>query len=1090
MPSAGEYTPGRRQLYLLITAALLPAALCAVLLVILSIGDARRQVEDELMRAADTLALSLDQMVAEEVAALSVLAAAPSLDSGDMATFRRLATQVVEQRGTWGNVVVADRDRQLLNTRLPADAPLPPPLDPDAVARIFDTGHFLLKDVERVPERSAHPFVSLAVPVVRADTVRYVLLAKIPATAFRARLQGKLAGHGQAAVIDRSGRVVALTSLGDPADPRIAAPVPQPFAEATPGGIATVALPDGRDAMAAAAVAPESGWRVALVQPAGAFGSPLVGLGPFSASPLLVGLILVAMVLAGATAVIQARLFRSVTALSRQRVANRYVADVARHVPGLIHRHALLPNGAIRATAAAGAMAPGTSAPATDLWSGPSLPVSPRMAEALRESAATMAPLCLDEEYAAAGETRWRRVTAVPRRVPGGAVLWDGVTVDVTDLRRSEASLRESETLLRLAQEAAGMGSWDWDLSTGRVQWSDGLHRILGLEPGADALDIATFAERFVHAEDRQLVLATAQRAAVRRETVWMEYRILRKDGAVRWLECTGTSTAGPDGRPSRLLGIVQDVTERKATDEALHAANLALEHEVEQHRRTEAMLQSLYNTAPAGMCVIDSQLRYLHINERLASANGLPVSAHIGRPLRDILPPALVDAIEPLYRRVLTTGEPLYDGVAGGPSPCSPCNERQYLFNLYPLRLPDGTVHAVNAVVQDVTDRRAMEETLRAALEDAQAANAAKARFFAAASHDLRQPVQTLFLFVHALGERLRDHPAQALVATMQQALEGLKALIDTLLDISRLDSGTLAADPADFPAVTLMQRLSADYAPRMAAKGLKFRMVGSPVWIRSDSVLLGRILGNLLDNALKYTGEGGVLLTCRRRGDTARIEVWDTGAGIAPEDQAAIFDEFVQVGPNRRDRTQGLGLGLSIVRRLATLLGHELSMRSVPGRGSVFAVTVPLAAEIGDTAHPPPLLVAAEKDGPPLAVILDDDATILTALTMLLEEWGFETVGSTAAEDALAQIAQRRRRPDVIIADYHLPDDRTGTDAIRRIRAYCNAPVPSIVLTGDTGPNRALEVGRIGSHLLQKPVMPDMLQDMIHRLSGVPRR
>ena len=1066
--------------------------LCAVLLVILSIGDARRQIESELQRDADTLALALDQMVAEEVAALTVMAAAPSLDRGDMASFRRLATQVVEQRGTWGNVVLSDRDRQLVNTRLPADAPLPPLLDPDAVGRIFDTGHFLLKDVKRVPERSTLPFVSLSVPVVRADTVRYVLLAKIPATAFRARLQGKLGGHGQAAVIDRSGRLVALTGLGDPADPRIAAPVPPPFAEAAPGGIATVALPDGRDALAAAAVAPETGWRIALVQPAAAYGSSLIGslnsLEPFGASTLLVGLILVAMLLAGATAVTQARLFRSVTALRRERAGNRHVADVARHVPGLIHRHALLPSGALRATVAVGAMT--ARSPATDLWSGPPLAVSPRMAQALRESAATMAPLCLDEEYPAVGGTRWRRVTALPRRAAGGTVLWDGVTVDVTDLCRAETGLRESETLLRLAQEAAGMGSWDWDLSSGRVQWSDGLYRILGLEPEVTPPDIATFAERFVHPDDRQLVLATAQSATLRRETLRLEYRVLRKDGAVRWLECTGTSTAGADGRPSRLLGIVRDVTVRKATDEALHAANLALEREVEEHRRTEAMLQSLYDTAPAGMCVVDADLRYRHINDRLASFNGRPAAAHIGRTLREVLPSALADAAEPLYRRVLTTGEPLYDGLAGGPSHCAPGHDRQYLFNLYPLRLPDGTVHAVNTVVQDITDRRAMEETLRTALEDAQGANAAKARFFAAASHDLRQPVQTLFLFAHALGERLRDHPAQALVATMQQALEGLKALIDSLLDISRLDSGTLSADPADFPAVTLMQRLSADYAPRMAAKGLRFRMVGSPVWIRSDSVLLGRILGNLLDNALKYTGQGGVLLACRRRGDTARIEVWDSGAGIAPEDQAAIFDEFVQVGPNRRDRAQGLGLGLSIVRRLATLLGHELSVRSVPGRGSVFAVTVPLAAESGDKTRPPPLLVAAEKDGPPLAVILDDDSTILTALTMLLEEWGFETVGAAAADDALAQIAQRRRRPDVIIADYHLPDDHTGTDAIRRIRAYCNAPVPSIVLTGDTGPERALEVGRIGSHLLQKPVMPDMLQDMIHRLSGVPRR
>ena len=664
------------------------------------------------------------------------------------------------------------------------------------------------------------------------------------------------------------------------------------------------------------------------------------------------------------------------------------------------------------------------------------------------------------------------------------------MSIDVTDLRQAEAAVRDNESRLRMAQEAAGMGSWDWEPSSNRILWSDGMYRILDIDPGNGSLGIGAFVERRVHPDDRQMVLAETQRASLRAGPLRLEYRIIREDGSIRWLESTGNSVANADGRSVRLLGIVRDTTERRRMEEALHAANTALEHEVAQHRRTEALLESIYATAPAGMCVVDQQLRYLHINDHLAALNGRSAADHIGRTLREVLPQGLAESLEPLYRRVLLTGEPLYDCVADGPAPCAPQTVSHYALNLRPLRQPDGTIYAVNAIIQDVTERRAMDDALRAALEEARAANAAKARFFAAASHDLRQPVQTLFLFTHALGERLRDHPAQALVSTMQQALEGLKTLIDTLLDISRLDSGALVAEPADFPAVTLMQRLSAAYAPRMAAKGLKFRMVGSPLWVRSDSVLLGRILGNLLDNALKYTEQGGVLLSCRRRGNAARIEVWDTGSGIAPEDQAAIFDEFVQVGPARHDRSQGLGLGLSIVQRLAALLGHELSLRSVPGRGSVFSVTVPLAAESVESVRPPPLLVAADKGGPPLAVMLDDDATILAALGMLLEEWGFETIGAATPDEVLAQIAQRRRRPDVIVADYYLPGGRTGTDAIRQIRAYCNAPVPSIVLTGDTGPERALEVGRIGSHLLQKPVMPDMLQDMVHRLAGVPKR
>ena len=1072
---------GRRQLMVLFVASALPALLIAVAVLDRKLDEARRNAESNLMQTAQTLALSVDQLIAEETAALSMLANAPALDSGELTGFRALAERAVEQRESWLNVMLADRDQQLVNTRLPPTAPLPPLLSSDDVAALYDGGRKMVSGVERVPDRYLHPFIRIGTPVVREGTVRYALMVKLPAWTFHTLLRGKVTAPGQAALLDRQGRAVALSASLEAADPLVGAPARPIFLGGADGAVAG-SLPDGRKAVTVQATAPVSGWRVALVQPTAALEEPLSRL-----SLLLTGTSTLAAALAGVAAVLLVQWLRRVRAAKGKRAARRRLADIAANAPGLLHRHTLLPDGTITvASMPAGTLFP----PPGARGSADPLPLTPWMADALRTSAATLSPLCLDQDVRSPDGARRLRSVATPRRMPDGSVVWDGMSIDITDLRQTEAAVRDSESRLRMAQEAAGMGSWDWEPSSNRVLWSDGMYRILDIDPGNGPLDIGAFVERRVHPDDRQMVLAETQRASLRAGPLRLEYRIIREDGSIRWLETTGNSVANADGRSVRLLGIVRDTTERRRMEEALHAANCALEHEVAQHRRTEALLESIYATAPAGMCVVDQQLRYLHINDHLAALNGRSAADHIGRSLRDVLPQALAESLEPLYRRVLLTGEPLYDCIADGPTPCAPQTVSHFALNLHPLRQPDGRVYAVNAIVQDVTERRAMEEALRAALEDARAANAAKARFFAAASHDLRQPVQTLFLFTHALGERLRDHPAQALVSTMQQALEGLKTLIDTLLDISRLDSGALVAEPADFPAVTLMQRLSAAYAPRMAAKGLKFRMVGCPVWIRSDSVLLGRILGNLLDNALKYTEQGGVLLSCRRRGNAARIEVWDTGAGIAAEDQAAIFDEFVQVGPARHDRSQGLGLGLSIVQRLAALLGHELSLRSVPGRGSVFSVTVPLAAESVESVRPPPLLVAADKGGPPLAVMLDDDATILAALGMLLEEWGFETIGAATPDEVLAQIAQRRRRPDVIVADYYLPGGRTGTDAIRQIRAYCNAPVPSIVLTGDTGPERALEVGRIGSHLLQKPVMPDMLQDMVHRLAGMPKR
>ncbi len=1060
MPSGTPPIPDRRQLYALLAATLLPVLLFTAAALYLGRDDTRRRADDHFLHMAQTLAQNVDRVIAQETAALTLLATAEELDRADFQAFYVEAKRAVEARDNWQFVALVNRRSQLLNTRLAYGAELPPLLAPDQAAHVFETAQPQVSGLVRQSERIAHPVVSIRVPVIREGTVRYALVAILPAWTFHALLREQAPDSSTPVgmtIIDQTGRIVALDDVAVPSDPRIGTPADRI---------------DGPSA-----VAPLSGWRVVVTRPA-AVSQSVFGTPPTPTELALVGGGLLALMASGLLAAALASRLRVLHALASQRSAERDLADIAGHVPGLIHRHIQLPNGSVLASRAAGALPAGTD-PLEQTLRTPPAPLAPPLVPVVVER----------ESRAPDGATRWLRWVAAPRRLPDGTVLWDGLTLDITDLRRTEAVLRENESRLRMAQEAAGIGSWDWDLPGGRITWSDSLYRLFGAEPGTIDPDVAVFVERLVHPDDRQAVLAKAQQWSLRGGEMQWQYRIVRPDGTVRWMECTGNSVANADGRPVRLLGIISDITDRKTTEEALHAANAALEREVAERARAETLLETLFASAPAAMTVLDGQLRYLHVNERMAALNALPAEAHIGRRPQDILPADLAALVEPLYRRVLSTGEPVNDLSITTQAPADPRDERHWLMNMHPVRNADGTIQAVHGLVQDITDYKTMEASLRTALDEARAAIDAKARFFASASHDLRQPVQTLFLFAHALHERLRDHPAQALVVTMQQALDGMKILIDTLLDISRLDSGALEAEPADFPAVTLMQRLSAEYAPRMAAKGLKFRMVGCPVWIRSDAVLLGRVLGNLLDNALKYTERGGVLLACRRRGDTVRIEVWDTGLGIPLEDQVAIFDEFVQLGsPGRSERGQGLGLGLSIVQRLVRLLGHELTLRSRPGRGTVFTITVPITASAPDTPHPPPLLLAG--GGPPLAVLVEDDHTILTALGMLLEEWGFEVISGAAPDDVLEQITQRRRRPDLIITDYFLSCGRTGTEAIRMIRAYCNAPVPAIVLTGDTGPERALEVGRIGSHLLLKPVMPDVLQTMIQRIAGIPKR
>ena len=372
----------------------------------------------------------------------------------------------------------------------------------------------------------------------------------------------------------------------------------------------------------------------------------------------------------------------------------------------------------------------------------------------------------------------------------------------------------------------------------------------------------------------------------------------------------------------------------------------------------------------------------------------------------------------------------------------------------------------------------------LERAKGEAESANQAKSRFLAAASHDLRQPLHAIGLFGAALDLRIRAPEVRGLVAKLNASIAALEDLVNELLDVSKLDAGADKPEVRDFAVQNLLERIAIDYAPLAAEKGLRLRVRGSMDVGRSDPGLLERLVRNLVSNAVRYTDRGGILVACRRRGDRLWIQVWDTGIGISSEERERIFEEFYQVGNVERDRSKGIGLGLAIVRRIADLLGERLEVQSRPGRGSMFAVSLARggsAAPIGDlpVTHAP----APPRDRSLVAVI-DDDVVVRDAMVTLLAERGLDVLVAASLEEARRALADRRRAPDLLIADMRLAAGATGVDAVRALRARYGADLPALLVTGETTRDRVAEAVASGIPILQKPVAPARLIDEIDQL------
>jgi signal transduction histidine kinase/CheY-like chemotaxis protein len=372
-----------------------------------------------------------------------------------------------------------------------------------------------------------------------------------------------------------------------------------------------------------------------------------------------------------------------------------------------------------------------------------------------------------------------------------------------------------------------------------------------------------------------------------------------------------------------------------------------------------------------------------------------------------------------------------------------------------------------------------------RAALDaraSAEAADRAKSQLLAAASHDLRQPLHALGLFVAAVAARLQQADLRPLLGRVQASLDALDAQFAQLLDLSRLEAGMLVPNRARVPLAPMLARVVADSVAPASAKGLRCTVVPTSLAVDSDPVLLERIVRNLVANAVRYTKAGGVIVGARRRGDRVAIEVADTGIGIAPEHAARVFDEFYQV-PGRAacGPAAGMGLGLAIVRRLATLLGHDVALHSQPGRGSRFVVVAPRVTEVrGPTlaaARVAPAAAASDALSGALVVVIDDDPAAIEGMEALFATWDASVVGGLDADAALDALGREGRYPDLLVADLRLADGASGLDAIARIREELGLAVPAIVVSGDTAGQARLAVRGAGLPLLGKPVVPAAL-------------
>ncbi|MGR4043810.1 ATP-binding protein [Pseudomonas sp. JDS08PS003] len=396
-----------------------------------------------------------------------------------------------------------------------------------------------------------------------------------------------------------------------------------------------------------------------------------------------------------------------------------------------------------------------------------------------------------------------------------------------------------------------------------------------------------------------------------------------------------------------------------------------------------------------------------------------------------------------------------------------------------------DELLEANRNLQQQIARRERIECDLRDARDAAEAANRSKDKYLAAASHDLLQPLNAARLLISTLRERRLPAAEQLLVERTHQALEGAEDLLTDLLDISKLDQAAVKPDLAAYRLDEMLAPLVSEFQSVAEAAGLDLRVRFGDFALFTDLRLMTRILRNFLSNACRYTERGSILLAARRRGDQLRLEVWDTGRGIAADRLESIFLEFNQLDVGRAADRKGVGLGLAIVERIAKILGYRVQVQSRPGRGSRFSIEVPLAERV-----PLPISLQAPQPGTgnPLPgrrlLVLDNELSILESMAALLGQWGCEVL--TATDQAAALAVLQGRAPELILADFHLDHGVTGCEVVQQLREHFQQPLPAVIITADRSDPCRRALQQLGAPLLNKPVKPGKLRAVLSQLLG----
>lgn len=589
-------------------------------------------------------------------------------------------------------------------------------------------------------------------------------------------------------------------------------------------------------------------------------------------------------------------------------------------------------------------------------------------------------------------------------------------------------------------------------------------------QPGGGAADEAAQAHILQLERELEAAQAELQRAVQNRDALVLEQKAINDEAMSVNEEFQSTNEE-----------LLTSKEELQSLNEELIALNGQLQETLDRQRVASDDLQNVLYSTNVATLFLDPALciRFFTPATRVIF-NVIP--GDIGRPLSDLKSLASDDRLLDDARLVLQLSNTIEREV-------SVPKGQWFLRRIFPYRTHDDHVEGVVITFIDITDRRKTAEALENARHEAEQSNRAKSRFLAVASHDLRQPLQSLKLIGELLRKSIREEPARELVGRLDQSLEAMSDMLDSLLDINQIEAGVIQTRTSAFPVAPVLERLGAEFLPLAQAQELELRIVpGSSAILQSDPGLLEVMLRNLLNNALKYTGQGRILLGCRHDGDSIRLEVWDTGIGIAPDQLPKIFDEFHQVSNPARERGRGFGLGLAIVRHLGQLLGHPVGVRSWPGKGSVFSITVPrgsaqAVAAIGNSADP-----AAHAPTVPTSctiMVIEDDPDVRDLLDRLLSGAGHEVTVAPDGPTALRLVGEGAIKPDIVLTDYNLPGGMTGLAALAGIRARLKAPIPGIILTGDISRDTLARIERADCIGLSKPVTPVDLEAAIRKLA-----